>query len=251
MPSLRGPSRIATTWVAVLAVSAGAHLVRAQSPSGSQPKPLGPARQATPTEELGDSEDALSDMIRDRGGDVDSRVSGIERWSEQGIENEVLSAAASRDRLTAEHVRELRKPMTEIRVQASEDEESVPENRAAAYTVDGPLLAITAAGLSPPLPDRYTICFMHRPLFFEQPLLERCGRSFGCAQNVVSGAQFCVNTVFLPYHMCDQRADCPVPSGGDCLSCQPYPLDCNPLPLNCRSVSTQAAAFAGFTFLLL
>ncbi|MGI9471064.1 MAG: hypothetical protein ACR2NZ_06010 [Rubripirellula sp.] len=238
-------------WIAIMVVCAGTHFAQAQNAGGSQLQRLNRSIQANPAAELGDSEDSLGDIIRDRSEDVGGLDSGLGEWLEQGIQNEVLSAAASRDRLTTEHVRELRKPMREIRGQATEDEKSVPENRAASYSVEEPLLEITATGLTPPLPDRYTICFTHRPLYYEQPLLERCGRGFRCAQNAISGAQFCVNTVFLPYHMCDQRADCPVPSGGDCLSCQPYPLDCCSLPLNCRAMSTQAAAFAGFAFLLL
>lgn len=240
---------------------------------GTAPAPVAPNDPEPPrsnvvpadaAQELGDDEETLSDFIRNRGEDLNPLDSGIRQNPEgaspalergpnlrQPTQNEVLSAAASRERLTEEHVRELRKPMTQIRVRATEAGKTVPVDRAARFTVESPVIEIGSTGLKPPLPDRYTICQWHRPLFFEQPVLERCGRGFGCLQNAISASQFCVNTVFLPYHMCDERADCPVPSGGDCLSCQPYPLDCNPLPLTCRGVTTQAAAFAGFTFLLL
>lgn len=282
MPGISKPLRIAATLAIVMAVQTYGSRARAQTnqsrgiesiapgtasspnPPGTPQAPRSGSVPASPAQELGDGEEKLSDIIRDRGTDLDSFESGVrpdaaaqapavERLPSFGppIQNEVLRAAASRERLIEEHVRELRKPMGQIRVRATEEGETVPVDRAARFTVESPLIEIGSTGLTPPLPDRYTICQCHRPLFYEQPLLERCGRGFGCLQNAISASQFCVNTVFLPYHMCDQRADCPVSSGGDCLSCQPYPLDCNPLPLSCRGVTTQAAAFAGFTFLLL
>lgn len=280
MSGISNPLRIAATLAIALSVQTCGSYARAQMEvrgetesiaPGTAPvavevpePPRGNVVPADAAQELGVGVGTLSDFIRNRGEDLNSLDSGtrqnpagasptLERGPNLGqpIQNEVLSAAASRERLIEEHVRELRKPMAQIRVRATEPGETVPVDRAARFTVQSPLFEIGSTGLTPPLPDRYTICQWHRPLFYEQPILERCGRGFGCLQNAISASQFCVNTVFLPYHMCDERADCPVPSGGDCLSCQPYPLDCNPLPLTCRGVTTQAAAFAGFTFLLL
>ena len=147
----------------------------------------------------------------------------------QPVEYAQLDAETARDHFNASSVEKLRKPIRDIRIVA-EDGPKAPENLSAQFIVQEPVLKIVAAGISPPLPDRYPIQFKHRPLYYEQPRLERCGRGCGPAQNAISAGQFCVNTFFLPYHMCKTRADCLVQSGGDCLSCQPYPDDCNPLP---------------------
>ena len=158
---------------------------------------------------------------------------------------------SSRTRLTAANVRRLRKPIDDIVIRASEAGKQVPPDTAALYSQQEPMIEITSLGASPPLPDRYLFGFTHRPLYFEQPLLERCGRGCHFFQNAISGVQFFANTILLPYHMCVQPADCPIPCGGECLTCQPYPVDCNPFPLDRRAMITEAAAIAGFTFLLL
>ena len=166
------------------------------------------------------------------------------------LEYEKLDTETVRDLFNADSVRKLRKPMKDIRIVA-EDNADVPQNLAAQFMVKEPVLKIVAAGISPPRPDRYPIQFKHRPLYYEQPHLERCGRGCGFAQNAISAGQFCMNTFFLPYYMCKTKPSCPVTSGGDCLSCKPYSVDCNVLPLSYKGLATEAAAFAGFTFLLL
>jgi len=166
------------------------------------------------------------------------------------VEYEKLDAETSRDLFNADSIRNLRKPMRDIRIVA-EDDADAPKNLASRFMVKEPVLKIVAAGISPPRPDRYPIVFKHRPLYYEQPQLERCGRGCGVAQNAISAGQFCMNTFFLPYHMCKTKPGCPVASGGDCLSCKPYSLNCNVLPLSYKGLATEAAAFAGFTFLLL
>lgn len=166
------------------------------------------------------------------------------------LEFEKLDAETVRDLFNADSVRKLRKPMKDIRI-AAEENVGVPQNLAAQFTAKEPVLKIVAAGISPPRPDRYPIHFKHRPLYYEQPDLERCGRGCGFAQNAISAGQFCMNTFFLPYYMCKTKPSCPVTSSGDCLSCKSYSVDCNVLPLSYKGLATEAAAFAGFTFLLL
>jgi len=166
------------------------------------------------------------------------------------LEYEKLDAETVRDMFNADSVRKLRKPMKDIRIVA-EDNADAPQNLAAQFMVREPVLKIVAAGISPPRPDRYPIQFKHRPLYYEQPHLERCGRGCGFAQNAISAGQFCMKTFFLPYYMCKTKPNCPVTSGSDCLSCKPYSVDCNVLPLSYKGLATEAAAFAGFTFLLL
>jgi len=168
----------------------------------------------------------------------------------ESLKYEKLDAETDLDRFNADSVRKLRKPMQDIRIIAEDDAE-VPANLAAQFMLKEPVLKIVASGISPPRPDRYPIQFKHRPLYYEQPHLERCGRGCGLAQNAISAGQFCMNTFFLPYHMCKTKPGCPVSSGGDCLSCELYSSDCSVFPLSYKGLATEAAAFAGFTFLLL
>jgi hypothetical protein len=154
-----------------------------------------------------------------------------------------------RDRITA-GIGALKKPVTEIRINTTPGGE-VPENRAELFSQHGPAISIGALGIASASPDRYTICFTHRPLYYEQRNLERCGRGCGCLQNGVSAAQFLWNTALLPYQIGRQHCDCPVTAGGDCMTCQSYPIDCKLLPCDLHGVTVQAAALAGFTFLLL
>ncbi|MAI73604.1 MAG: hypothetical protein CMM01_22260 [Rhodopirellula sp.] len=166
------------------------------------------------------------------------------------VEYQELDAKTSRDMFNADSIQNLRKPMSDIRIVA-EDNADAPEDLAARFMLKEPVLKIVAAGISPPQPDRYPIAFKHRPLYYEQPNIERCGRGCGIAQNAISAGQFCMKTFTLPYHMCKTRPGCPIAAGGDCLNCKPYSLNCNVLPLSYKGIATEAAAFAGFTFLLL
>lgn len=188
-------------------------------------------------------------------GTAGPRTQGEDYWKPtagktESLKYEKLDAETDLDRFNADSVRKLRKPMQDIRIVA-EDNAEVPENLAAQFMLKEPVLKIVAAGISPPRPDRYPIQFKHRPLYYEQPHLERCGRGCGLAQNAISAGQFYMNTFFLPYHMCKTKPGCPVSSGGDCLSCEPYSSDCSVFPLSYKGLATEAASFAGFTFLLL
>ena len=243
---------------AVLALNVGSSCVFGQISSGKPDKNEAQFEAiASPESELG-AASGVGDKIpatapAESSSGEQSR--GNDYWkttpdSAQPVEYEKLDAETARDRFNTKSVEKLRKPMRQIRIVAEEGP-SAPRNLANQFMQKEPVLTIVAAGISPPLPDRYPIQFKHRPLYYEQPRLERCGRGCGPAQNAISVGQFCVNTFFLPYHMCKTRPDCLVSSGGDCLSCKPYAVDCNPFPVNYRGLATEAAAFAGFSFLLL
>ena len=199
---------------------------------------------------------SLGDMLRDRAdelGQDEPTESLREPSDDMGYDADASEEEtdALRNRSTLAHLMRLRKPVREIKIEATESRGPVPENRAALSAQQDPLIVIAAFGASTPPPDRYTVGFMHRPLYYEQPQLERCGKSCGYFQNAISGFQFLANTMVLPYRIGAQRADCPIPSGGDCLTCQTDPVDLNPLPLDRHGLVSQAASLAGFSFLLL
>lgn len=147
----------------------------------------------------------------------------------------------------------LRKPLSTICLADDEPAGRVPENLAAeAMRQDSPgIIRVTSTGVGVPLPNRYTECFRYRPLYFEQPNLERCGRSCGYFQNAISGFRFLSNTMTLPYHMAKQRPDCPTECGSDCQTCQTYPSDWNPFPLDPHATIAEMATIGGISLLFL
>ena len=144
----------------------------------------------------------------------------------------------------------LRKPLTDVRIEATVGERT-PTSGAAVLLGDQVLSTITSSGASIRQPDRYTVSSCHRPLYFEELNLERCGNTYGCATNLVSGVHFLTNTAMLPYRMATQRPDCPVPSHGDCKTCQQYSNDIEPFARNPRGALAEAAVLAGIVLLLL
>ncbi|MEZ6057382.1 MAG: hypothetical protein R3C01_11835 [Planctomycetaceae bacterium] len=69
-------------------------------------------------------------------------------------------------------------------------------------------------------PVRYTHPFVHRPLYFEDHALERCGHTIGVSQPLVSAVHFLGNVVFLPFHMVCEDPYSTYLNSGDCKSCQ-------------------------------
>ena len=89
-----------------------------------------------------------------------------------------------------------------------------------------------ALALHLPPPRRYTYDFQHRPLYFEQPGLERCGRSFGCATSMVSATAFLAQTALLPYQVLALGPCTHVSPLGDCPCGTLYPW-CAAIPAPC------------------
>ncbi len=73
--------------------------------------------------------------------------------------------------------------------------------------------------------NRYPVPFCHRPLYFEEPNLERCGHHWGFFQTASSATHFLGNAFLLPYRMI-VRPPCELqPTLGDCPTCHFYCLD--------------------------
>ena len=194
------------------------------------------------TEDEPDPEESTDDWLD--GDQVDAADEEKEDDDEQ---------ARSRSTTTVDFLSRLRKPIGDIRVTSFTDDGRVPNDRAAdiLFAGDTPPIRVGATGASVPRPMRYTVGSWHRPLYYQQPNLERCGNSIGCLQNALSGIQFLTNTFTLPYHMAQQRPDCPVNTGVDCQTCQQIPIDANPFPLDEHALLVELAAIGGFAFLLL
>lgn len=145
----------------------------------------------------------------------------------------------------------LKRPLSTVRITANSGGENVPVSRAPDVLGDQPAVHISSTDAAPPTFDRYTLRFCHRPLYFEERNLERCGKTYGCATNAVSGFYFLTNTAMLPYRIASQRPDCTVATPGDCKTCQQFDCDIEPLGHEPRGALLEAAAAAGFVFLLL
>ncbi|NND98329.1 MAG: hypothetical protein HKN47_13485 [Pirellulaceae bacterium] len=168
---------------------------------------------------------------------------------------EAREAQLARQRAMAAHLHRLQKPVREIRLAVATTRDQVgPDNRAVQVTGHQSQQWITETGVQRPAADRYSVPFCHRPLYFEQIDLERCGNHYGCLQNAVSAGYFLVNTAFLPYRLGTQCCDDKVPTRGDCRTCESFSTNIEPLAccgLKPKGLITQAAALAGFTFLVL
>jgi len=151
---------------------------------------------------------------------------------------------------SAARLRQLHKPMAKISVKTNSTID-VPPNLAKPLMDTGQMVLVSDDVGSIFLPDRYTTCFQHRPLYFQELNLERCGATYGCAQNAVSAAYFIGNSVILPYRMAMDRADECVNHWGDCATSRRHSSDIEPLKYSLRGTVNEAAAVAGFVFLLL
>ncbi|HET6882167.1 MAG TPA: hypothetical protein VFI31_18530 [Pirellulales bacterium] len=89
----------------------------------------------------------------------------------------------------------------------------------------------------------------HKPLYFQQPKLERYGHTFGLLTPIISVGHFFVMVPCLPYNMgLEPPWECVYPLGwyrpGDCA---PYTL--GPLPLSLRGAASQGLITTGLWFL--
>jgi hypothetical protein len=151
----------------------------------------------------------------------------------------------------AARLTQLHKPMAKIKVEANSGIDA-PPNLARPMMDTGTTVVVNSDDLGSIFPpDRYTTCFKHRPLYFQELNLERCGTTYGCAQNAVSAAYFIGNSAILPYRMAIDRADECVNHWDDCSSCKRYSSDIEPLKPSFNGTVNEAAAIAGFVFLLL
>ena len=177
-----------------------------------------------------------------------------EELEEDQLDKEA-EALYSRQRVMIRHLQKLQKPIRQIRVShATSRPSETPTNRAAEILRHQPEILVVADNVSPTTSDRYPAPFAHRPLYFEEIDLERCGQHYGCAQNFVSALHFLTNAAALPYRLATQRPDCAVRTRGDCRSCQTFSADIEPFvscQQNASGLVSEAASVAGFVFLML
>jgi hypothetical protein len=112
---------------------------------------------------------------------------------------------------------ELHRPLNSIRMAQHLEGRHPPDLAAQVHPSLQPDLLWGAPWPSDPLRwYRYTVPFEHRPLYFEQPNLERCGLHWGPLTPYASAAHFFGNIVLLPVHAVIDLPCVPVPTLGDC-----------------------------------
>jgi hypothetical protein len=102
-------------------------------------------------------------------------------------------------------------------------------------------------------PRRNTFPFHHNPLYFEDPNLERCGRTSGYFTEVTSFAHFAGRIPVLPYMMTVEPPCSLVHAKPDCPTCSEFGPDAyfpNPDEVDLGGASIQAAAVVGLIFLI-
>lgn len=200
--------------------------------------------------------DGERDARRDREDDKDAKddsavADDADRDDEldRDAPDDESDAAERTQQIRLDQIARLRKSITDVRIAVSDAR--VPEEEGGLELDVPPEVLVTAIGIAINRPDRRQYGFCHRPLYYEQPNLERCGNSLGYLQNAVSGIQFLCHTATLPYQLVHRPADCAVPVGADCQTCQSYRLDINPFPIDHHALVSELAAIGGFAFLLL
>jgi hypothetical protein len=91
---------------------------------------------------------------------------------------------------------------------------------------------------------------MHRPLYFEQPNLERHGYSRGLAQPLLSGAHFFATVPALPYLMGARSPHQPIYTLGHYRPGSWAPLQCYYPPLSLKGALAEGGALTGLIFLI-
>ncbi len=103
-----------------------------------------------------------------------------------------------------------------------------------------------------PRPLAMPFCFAHRPLYFEDPNLERCGVSTGpCTQPLVSAGHFFGTVPLLPWWAATRPPQEPVRATPFCPPGRKYDFAANYLPpAEAPGALAEAAAAAAFFVLL-
>lgn len=147
----------------------------------------------------------------------------------------------------------LRKPIRSIDV-AANFHNNVPTNRAAIYlSRQNPRLIAASGHIVKPACRDYAR-YRHRPLYFQEADLERCGNGWGLLTNGMSLGIFLSNTAVLQYRMGTQRPDRCIWNDPDCRTCDTATDDFEPLVKHgfaLKGLVAESAALAGFTFLFL
>lgn len=124
-----------------------------------------------------------------------------------------------------------------------------PEDRACQFMdAYAPIYYTTPVRYGASRPIRNAHTFVHRPLYYEDPNLERCGQSNGCLTTTVSTVHFVTAIAFTPYLMGANHPTTCVRSLPDCPTCHSF--DCRAYwpGWSWTGAAAQAAAVTGLYY---
>lgn len=124
-----------------------------------------------------------------------------------------------------------------------------PENRACEFMdAFAPVYYSTPVRYGASRPVRNTHVFIHQPLYYEDPNLERCGQSNGCLTTAFSTVHFVTAIAFTPYLTGATHPNECVQSLPDCPTCHSF--DCRAYwpGWSWTGAAAQAAAVTGLYF---
>lgn len=96
--------------------------------------------------------------------------------------------------------------------------------------------------------DSYPFC--HKPLWFEDPNLERCGRGCGPFTTIVSAIRASANIPILPYRFTAEKPWCCVRTLPDCTICEKFGYEVYLPPWSLSAAAVQAAATVGIIYIV-
>lgn len=142
----------------------------------------------------------------------------------------------------------------QVNTPAIDSRMQVPENPARSLSRKHGTEFHFAPGLRPDgRVDRNTIPIQHKPLYFEDPNLERCGVAHGCFTEIVSVAHFAGRIPALPYLMGVNPPCTCVNANPDCPACHQFGTDAyfpNPGEVDTKAALIQGIATVGLVFLI-
>lgn len=98
--------------------------------------------------------------------------------------------------------------------------------------------------------SRNTYPIRYRPLYFEDPNMERCGETGGCLTEVKSIAHFAGRIPLLPYMMASDSPHKCVRALPDCPACQQFGPDAYLPKPTVKAIAVQAAATVGAIYVI-
>lgn len=213
--------------------------------------------------EEGDEEpnsDTTDELSQDNDGRTQARVTEAIDSATPAEDGEPTEEAWDDGARLAIRLAELNKPATLLTISLPPAQAGdTPINQAAEIFDQAPYLIRGHQGMAPPA-RRVHVAFFHKPTYYQELNLERCGQldcdRCGYLQNFYSSVWFIGNTSLLPYRLASQPPCECVMSYGDCTTCHQYDCPIEPLQLGDRCALTsrgllsQSAALAGFVLLL-
>ena len=109
---------------------------------------------------------------------------------------------------------------------------------------------VLAVSRDPWQASRDSYPFYHKPLWFEDPNLERCGRGWGPFTSTVSAIRASANIPILPYRFTAEKPWSCVRTLPDCTVCEKFGVGAYLPPWSLSAAVVQAAASVGVVYIV-